>query len=81
MFKKHLKIFLKAQKTIIKGKPDHLFETAFATFIPTFQGYNKAKVEEYILLAYYKELRGMTALGKIHLCAIIYCSIKTVKKL
>lgn len=43
--KKSQNIFLKAQKRI-KGKQDNLFKTTFTTFIPTFQVYNKAKVEE-----------------------------------
>lgn len=45
-FKKLSKYFFKAQKRI-KGKQDNLFKTTmFTTFIPTFQVYNKAKVEE-----------------------------------
>lgn len=52
VFKKTLKIGLKAQKTIIKGKQGHLFKTTMsATFMPAFQIYHKAKVEGCVLLA------------------------------
>lgn len=52
------------------------------TFLCTFQAHHKAKVG-YICWDIHKEWLGLqygTALGKIHLDATIYCSIKIVKK-
>lgn len=65
VFKKTLKIGLKAQKTIIKGKQGHLFKTTMsATFMPAFQIYHKAKVEGCVLLANIKnyEVSGMASI-------------------
>lgn len=55
----------------------------FTTVTRTFQAHNKAKVG-YAGWHIHKELLGLQygiALGKIHLDATIYYSIKTVKKL
>lgn len=52
---KKTKCFLEEQKTI-KGKQDHLFQTINTDhLLPSLQAYNKAKVKEYVLLAFYKE--------------------------
>lgn len=54
--KKTSKYFLEEQKTTIKAKQDHLFQTINTDhLLPSLQAYNKAKVEEYVLLAFYKE--------------------------
>ena len=83
VLKKKTKYFLEEQKTI-KGKQDHLFQTINTDhLLPSLQAYNKAKVKEYVLLAFYKETWGLwykIAVGKIYRGAVISYSIKTMKK-
>lgn len=50
--KKPSKYFFKRTKAEKENKTICLKQQIFTVFIPTFQAYNKAKVEEYILLVY-----------------------------